>query len=93
MSLTIKPLALPLALALTLAAGAASAASVALPERLPPLAADKPLPVPQIARKTLANGLEVWVVPRQGLPRVDYVLAVRNAGYAADAADAPIEPP
>jgi len=87
MSMTTNTLALSLALALGFA-GAAQAASVALPERLPPLAADKPLPVPQIARKTLANGLEVWVVPRQGLPRVDYVLAVRNAGYAADAADA-----
>jgi zinc protease len=60
-----------------------------LPKELPPYAADKALPVPQIDRKTLANGLEVWVVPRDGLPRVDYVLAVRNAGYGSDAADAP----
>ncbi|SFU73151.1 M16 family metallopeptidase [Pseudoduganella namucuonensis] len=57
--------------------------------KLPPYGADKPLPVPSIARKTLANGLEVWVVPRQGLPRVDYVLAVRGAGYAADDAGHP----
>ncbi|QWP76315.1 insulinase family protein [Lysobacter sp. K5869] len=89
MSLKNNPLALSLALILSLGAGAADAASVALPERLPPLAADKPLPVPQIARKTLANGLEVWVVPRQGLPRVDYVLTVRNAGHTADPSDAP----
>jgi len=89
MSLLNNPLALSLALILGLGAGAASAGPAAKPpERLPPLAPDKALPVPQIARKTLANGLEVWVVPRQGLPRVDYVLAVRNAGYAADAADA-----
>jgi zinc protease len=60
-----------------------------LPPDLPPYAADKPLPVPQIDKKTLANGLEVWVVPRDGLPRVDYVLAVRNAGYGSDAKDAP----
>ena len=60
-----------------------------LPADLPPYAADKPLPVPQIEKKTLANGLEVWVVPRDGLPRVDYVLAVRNAGYGSDAKDAP----
>ena len=26
----------------------------------------------------------MWVVPRNGLPRVDYVLAVRGAGLAAD---------
>ncbi|CAN7692402.1 pitrilysin family protein [Pseudoduganella sp. LjRoot289] len=56
---------------------------------VPPYGADKPLPVAKIARKTLSNGLEVWVVPRQGLPRVDYVLAVRGAGYAADDAQHP----
>ncbi|MEN1927697.1 pitrilysin family protein [Luteimonas sp. MJ250] len=80
-----------LALAVSaLACGAAVAGPAAdLPEDLPPYAADKPLPVPEIARRTLANGLEVWVVPRDGIPRVDYVLAVRNAGYVADAPDAP----
>ncbi|MBJ6980012.1 pitrilysin family protein [Luteimonas sp. MC1895] len=80
-----------LALAVSaLACGAAVAGpAAALPKDLPAYAADKPLPVPDIGRKTLANGLEVWVVPRDGIPRVDYVLAVRNAGYAADAADAP----
>jgi len=31
----------------------------------------------------------VWVVPRNGLPRVDYVLAMRGAGLAADAAATP----
>lgn len=73
-----------------LVAGAAVAGpKAALPKDLPPYGADKPLPVPQIEKKTLANGLEVWVVPRDGLPRVDYVLAFRNAGYAADAPDAP----
>ena len=80
-----------LALAVSaLATGAAVAGPAAdLPKDLPPYAADKPLPVPDIARKTLANGLEVWVVPRDGLPRVDYVFAMRDAGYAADAPDAP----
>lgn len=73
-----------LLLALLLATGA-RAAEPGLPAGLPPLAQDKPLPVPQITQKTLANGLEVWVVPRQGVPRVDYVLAVRGAGFAADA--------
>jgi predicted Zn-dependent peptidase len=57
--------------------------------KVPAYGADKPLPVPHIARKTLSNGLEVWVVPRSGLPRVDYVLAVRGAGYAADDASHP----
>ena len=78
------------AVAAALAGNAFAAASEApLPPDLPPYAADKPLPVPTIEKKTLANGMEVWVVPRDGLPRVDYVLAVRNAGYAADAKDAP----
>src|SRR3546814_5124855 len=58
-----------------------------MPSDLPAYGADKPLPVPDIEKKTLANGLEVWVLPRDGVPRVDYVLAVRGAGYAVD--DAP----
>ncbi len=73
----------------TLLAGPALAGPKAeLPKDLPPFGTDRPLPVLQIAKKTLANGLEVWVVPRDGLPRVDAVLAVRGAGLAADAADA-----
>ncbi len=67
---------------------AAKGAAPAAPG-LPAYGADKPLPVPHIARKTLANGLEVWVVPRQGVPRVDYVLAMRGAGFAADDAQHP----
>src|SRR5262245_6016952 len=80
-----------LALAVSLAcAGAAIAGPNApLPKDLPPYAADKPLPVADIAQKTLSNGMTVWVVPREGLPRVDYVLAMRGAGYAADAPNAP----
>lgn len=75
----------------SLVAGSALAAdrTAPLPKALPPYAADKALPVPQIEKKTLANGLEVWVVPRDGLPRVDYVLAVRNAGFGSDPKDAP----
>ncbi len=68
---------------------AAAKKDAPLPADLPAYAADKPLPIPQIEQKTLANGLEVWVVPRDGLPRVDYVLAIRNAGFASDAKDAP----
>lgn len=65
------------------------AADSALPKDLPPYGADKPLPVPEIAKRTLANGLTVWVLPRDGVPRVDYVLSFKGAGLAADAADAP----
>ena len=71
-----------------LVAGAAQAADAPLPPELPPFAPDKPLPVADIVQRTLPNGLQVWVVPRDGVPRVDYVLAVRGAGNAADAADA-----
>lgn len=55
-----------------------------LPKDLPAYAPDKALPVPQVVKKTLPNGLEVWVVPRDGVPRVDAVLALRNAGLAVD---------
>jgi predicted Zn-dependent peptidase len=70
-------------------AGAAQAATVPLPAELPPFGKDKPLAVPNITQQTLPNGLQVWVVPRNGIPRVDFVLAVRGAGLGADAPDAP----
>ncbi|MBI3349835.1 MAG: insulinase family protein [Burkholderiales bacterium] len=70
-------------------AGAAQAATVTLPAELPPFGKDKPLAVPRITQQTLPNGLQVWVVPRNGIPRVDFVLAVRGAGFGADAPDAP----
>ncbi len=70
--------------ALIVGAPAFASASAKLPAELPAFGKDKALPVPQITKKTLSNGLEVWVVPRQGIPRVDFVLAVRGAGYSAD---------
>ena len=76
---------LMLAIAVSLAfAPAAFAAPATAPADMPAYGADKPVPVPKITKKTLSNGLTVWVVPRKGLPRVDYVLAIRGAGYAAD---------
>jgi len=80
---------LGLTVSLLFSAAALAGPQAPLPKDLPPYAADKPLPIPQIEKKTLANGLQVWVVPRDGLPRVDYVLAMRGAGYAADTPDAP----
>jgi zinc protease len=62
---------------------------VEAPKALPPFGKVKTIPAPKIVKKTLANGLQVWVVPRQGLPRVDFVLAVRGAGFAADDKDHP----
>ena len=77
------------ALSLALAGNAVAGPKAELPKDLPPYAPERPLPVPQIDKATLANGLEVWIVPRTGLPRVDAVLAVRNAGLAADDAQHP----
>jgi predicted Zn-dependent peptidase len=57
-----------------------------LPKDLPPYAAERALPVPQIAQRTLRNGLTVWVVPRAGLPKLNAVLAVRG-GLASDTAE------
>ncbi|RZA34462.1 MAG: insulinase family protein [Lysobacteraceae bacterium] len=85
---------LMLAMAVTLAFAPAAYAATTAPAAdkslpMPAYGKDKPIPVPAIAKKTLANGLTVWVVPRKGLPRVDYVLAVRGAGFAADAPQTP----
>ena len=65
-------------------AAAAPAPPPALPQGMPGFGADPVLPASKITRSRLPNGLQVWVVPRQGLPRVDAVLAVRGAGTAAD---------
>jgi predicted Zn-dependent peptidase len=73
-----------ISMAFSASAFAAEAAAPAKPAGMPAYAKDKPLPSPHIAKKTLANGLQVWVVPRNGVPRVDMVLAVRGAGYVAD---------
>lgn len=81
---------LSLAIAIGLALSATvQAADVKLPAAMPAYGKDKPIPAPTIVKKTLANGLQVWVVERNGVPRVDYVLAVRGAGYAADDKDHP----
>lgn len=77
------------AVSLAIAGAAIAGPKAALPKNLPPYAPDRPLPVPDIQKATLPNGLEVWLVPRRGLPRVDAVLAVRGAGLAADDAQHP----
>ena len=80
---TFKTLALALGLAL---AGVAQASTAALPKDLPAYGPDKPLPTPQIAQRTLPNGLTVWVVPRDGLPKVNVALSVLGGTAADDAA-------
>jgi len=64
-----------LAAALGLAA-TVHAAEAPMPKDLPPYGAERPLPVPQITERTLPNGLIVWVIPRDGLPKVDVQLSV-----------------
>lgn len=82
---TFKLLALAVGLSL---AGFAHAAERSLPKDLPAYGPEKPLPTPQIQQRTLPNGLTVWVVPREGLPKVDVALAVLG-GSAADDAKTP----
>ena len=67
-------------LSTTLLAATAQAATVKFPAELPPFGQDKPLTVPKITQQTLPNGLQVWVVPKQGVPRVDFVLAPQAPG-------------
>jgi zinc protease len=79
-----KNLMLTLTISLLFSPLVYAADTVQLPAAMPAYGKDKPIPAPHIVKKTLANGLQVWVVARSGLPRVDFVLAVRGAGYAAD---------
>jgi predicted Zn-dependent peptidase len=68
-----------------LAPAAFAAEPPPLPAGFPAFGADRPLPVPAIAKSTLPNGLTVWLVKRPGFPKVSAVLAVRG-GTAADPA-------
>ncbi|MGY3266633.1 M16 family metallopeptidase [Lysobacter sp. HA35] len=77
------------AVSLAIAGAAVAGPKAVIPADLPKYAPDRPLPVPAIQKTTLSNGLEVWIVPRTGIPRVDAVLAIRGAGLAADDAQHP----
>jgi zinc protease len=77
-----------LALAVSLALCGMAQAATPLPNDLPAYGPDKPLPTPQIAQRTLPNGLTVWVVPRDGLPKINVALAVLG-GTASDTATTP----
>ncbi|HEV2607544.1 MAG TPA: pitrilysin family protein [Xanthomonadaceae bacterium] len=55
-----------------------------LPKDLPAYGKERSLPALKIEQRKLANGLTVWVLPREdGPPKVRYVLAIRG-GLAAD---------
>jgi predicted Zn-dependent peptidase len=59
-----------------------------LPKDLPAYGELKPFQAPQVTTQKLANGLTLWLVPRQGFPKVSYALAVRG-GLSADPQDRP----
>lgn len=50
---------------------------------LPDYAPDKPLALPDVVEKQLANGLTLWLIERPGLPLVSMYLAAK-AGEASD---------
>lgn len=87
--MTLRKSLIALMVGAALAPAAFAAAPATMPAGLPGFAPDRPLPAPEVARHTLENGLQVWVAPRDGVPRVDYVLVFKHAGLAADDAQTP----
>jgi predicted Zn-dependent peptidase len=61
---------------------------MSLPDELPKLLGDEPLPAPDVVPATLPNGLAVQVVRRDGIPLASVRLVV--SGGLSD--DAPVEP-
>ena len=59
-----------------------------LPKDLPAYGKLKPFQAPQVTAQKLANGLTLWLVPRPGVPKVSYTLAVRG-GMSADPQERP----
>jgi len=60
----------------------------ALPKDLPPYGPLKPLQAKELKESKLDNGLQVWLIPEKGFPKVAAALAVRG-GYTADPKDRP----
>src|SRR5438552_17237353 len=59
-----------------------------LPKDLPPYGPVAPLKAPTVKTVQLDNGLTVWLVAREGFPKVAFTVAVRG-GLAADPRDRP----
>lgn len=59
-----------------------------LPKGLPPYGPQPPLIVPHVTTTKLENGLTVWLVSLEGVPKVAMVAAV-HGGLAADPKDQP----
>ncbi len=87
-----KPNLLQLALIGLLAFSSSTASAAdkqpALPKDLPAYGPLKPLQAKDITKIKLDNGLQVWIVPEKGFPKVAFVLAV-HGGYTADPSDRP----
>jgi zinc protease len=66
---------------------AAVAADVKMPPGLPAYGPMRLPEAPKVKSETLANGLTVWLVQQNNLPKVAITLTVRG-GYCADPADA-----
>jgi len=76
------PAATPAATAATIESD--THAAEPLPKDLPPYGKERSLPPLKIEQRKLANGLTVWVLPREdGPPKIHYVLTIRG-GLAAD---------
>ena len=71
-----------------LLAASAAEKSKPLPKNLPPYGPLEPFKAPQVAARTLSNGLTLWLVPRPGFPKVAFALALRG-GMASDPKDHP----
>src|SRR5215468_9761833 len=60
----------------------------ALPKDLPPYGPVAPLKAPTVRTLELDNGLTIWMVAREGFPKVALTVAVRG-GLAADPKERP----
>jgi zinc protease len=73
---------------LILTAGAAAlAADIKMPEGLPAYGPMRLPEAPKVKSETLSNGLTVWLVQQNNLPKAAITLTLRG-GYCADPADA-----
>lgn len=69
------------------AISAALAADIKMPAELPPYGPLRVPEAPKVKSETLANGLTVWLVQQNNLPKAAVTLMLRG-GYCADPADA-----
>ena len=72
---------------LTLSSVPAPAADIKLPPGLPPYGPMRLPEAPKVKSETLSNGLTVWLVQQNNLPKAAITLTLRG-GYCADPADA-----